>query len=72
MRTVLKYQKPCVKQASPASATLTKALALLVLGAEIMLFRDDIIEIVKKYGIAAAASMYGMSAVDEAMASEGP
>ena len=37
-----------------------------------VLFRDDIIEIVKKYGIAAAASMYGMSQVQDAMASEGP
>ncbi len=37
-----------------------------------VLFRDDIIEIVKKYGIAAAASIYGMSNVQDAMASEGP
>lgn len=32
-----------------------------------VLFRDDIIDIVKKYGIAAAASMYGMDAVNSAV-----
>jgi hypothetical protein len=32
-----------------------------------VVFRDDIIDIVKKYGIAAAASMYGMDAVNSAM-----
>ena len=32
-----------------------------------VVFRDDIIDIVKKYGIAAAASMYGMDAVNNAM-----
>lgn len=31
-----------------------------------VLFRDDIIDIVRKYGIAAAASMYGMDAVMQA------
>jgi hypothetical protein len=32
-----------------------------------VVFRDDIIDIVKKYGIAAAASMYGIDAVSQAM-----
>lgn len=32
-----------------------------------VVFRDDIIDIVRKYGIAAAASMYGMDAVSQAM-----
>lgn len=31
------------------------------------MFRDDIISIVKKYGIAAAASMYGMDQVQHVM-----
>jgi len=31
------------------------------------MFVDDIIDIVKKYGIAMAASMYGMDQVNQAM-----
>lgn len=37
-----------------------------------VVFRDDIISIVKKYGIAAAASMYGMDQVSQAMAVDQP
>lgn len=37
-----------------------------------VVFRDDIIDIVRKYGIAAAASMYGMDQVNAAMAQEQP
>jgi len=37
-----------------------------------VVFRDDIIDIVRKYGIAAAASMYGMDRVNAAMAQEQP
>lgn len=35
-----------------------------------VLFRDDIIEVVRKYGVAAAASMFGMDAVMQAQTAE--